>query len=171
MGRILTMLVFLDTEFTDLDSPRLISIGLVAQDGQQFYGELTDWEPQECSSFVIETVLPHLEGGAATMSRGNLQEHLSSWLNAFGEPLTLISDSPMDWELISELDLFPARLEWQLFEPELAKPGRAKHEAAAAIEQYHQEHPWHHALHDAIGLQQAWFAARSSGWKPAWLRT
>lgn len=165
------MIVFFDTEFTGLDRPSLISIGLVAQDGQQFYGELTDWELQECSSFVIETVLPHLEGGAVAMSRENLQERLRSWLNTFGEPLMLISDSPMDWELVSELDLNSAGLEWQLFDPELAKPGQARHEAMRAIEQYHQEHPWHHALHDAIGLQQAWFAARSSGWNPAWLRT
>jgi hypothetical protein len=165
------MLVFLDTEFTDLDSPRLISIGLVAQDGQQFYGEMTDWQLQECSSFVIEAILPYLEGGAATISRETLQERLRSWLNAFDEPVTLISDSSMDWRLISELDLAGTRSEWQLFQPELAKPGQAKYEATAAIEHYHQEHPWHHALHDAIGLQKAWFAARSCGWKPAWLRT
>lgn len=71
------MLVFLDTEFTDLDSPRLISIGLVAQDGQQFYGELTDWKLQECSSFVIEAVLPHLEGGSIAISRESLQGALA----------------------------------------------------------------------------------------------
>ena len=45
----------------------------------------------------------------------------------------------MDWELITELNLASAKLEWQLFEPELTKPGRAKHETAAAIEQYHQK--------------------------------
>lgn len=148
------MLVFLDTEFTDLDNPRLISIGLVAQEGQQFYGELTDWQLQECSSFVTGAVLPHLKGGAAAMSREGLQERLRSWSNAFGEPVTLISDSPMDWELISELDLASARLEWQLFEPELAKPGRAKHEAMRAIEQYHQAHPWHQLCMTLLGCSK-----------------
>lgn len=34
------MLVFLDTEFTDLLQPQLLSIGLVALDGREFYAEL-----------------------------------------------------------------------------------------------------------------------------------
>lgn len=34
------MLVFLDTEFTDLLSPELLSVGLVALDGREHYGEL-----------------------------------------------------------------------------------------------------------------------------------
>ncbi len=34
------MIVFLDTEFTDLVKPELLSIGLVSEDGQEFYVEL-----------------------------------------------------------------------------------------------------------------------------------
>ena len=36
----MTMLVFLDTEFTDLLSPELLSLGLVTLDGREHYGEL-----------------------------------------------------------------------------------------------------------------------------------
>lgn len=38
------MLIFFDTEFTDLDrNARLISIGLVTEDGEKsFYAELSD---------------------------------------------------------------------------------------------------------------------------------
>lgn len=34
------MIVFLDTEFTDLHHPALLSIGLVTLDGREFYAEL-----------------------------------------------------------------------------------------------------------------------------------
>lgn len=37
------MLIFFDTEFTELGiDPRLISIGLVSEDGRTFYAKLTD---------------------------------------------------------------------------------------------------------------------------------
>ena len=36
------MLVFLDTEFTKFNSPDLISLALVAEDGREFYAERTD---------------------------------------------------------------------------------------------------------------------------------
>jgi hypothetical protein len=37
------MLVFLDTEFTNFAKPSLLSIALVAEDGQEFYAELVDY--------------------------------------------------------------------------------------------------------------------------------
>lgn len=36
----MTMLIFLDTEFTDLLNPELLSLGLVTLDGREHYGEL-----------------------------------------------------------------------------------------------------------------------------------
>jgi hypothetical protein len=53
--------VFLDTEFTQFDNPKLISIGLAAEDGRTFYRELNDsYAPADCSEFVTEIVLPLL---------------------------------------------------------------------------------------------------------------
>lgn len=58
------MQIFLDTEFTSLDKPRLISIGLVADNGQEFYRELADgWKLGECNMFVLARVLPLLSAG------------------------------------------------------------------------------------------------------------
>ena len=54
------MLVFLDTEFTSFVRPDLISIGLVAEEGREFYAERTDYRKDDCSDFVRETVLPLL---------------------------------------------------------------------------------------------------------------
>ena len=58
------MLVFLDTEFTDLMKPELLSLGMMALNGLEHYGELdlaTD-VGQACvkvsCQFVREVVLP-----------------------------------------------------------------------------------------------------------------
>jgi len=50
----MTRSVFFDTEFTKFrtvdDEPKLISIGLVAEDGREFYAELLDtWDISDCS--------------------------------------------------------------------------------------------------------------------------
>ena len=58
------MRFFLDTEFTCLVRPQLISIGMVSEDGQEFYRELKDtWTLAGCSLFVMGWVLPWLSGG------------------------------------------------------------------------------------------------------------
>jgi hypothetical protein len=55
---------FLDTEFTHFDSPKIISLGLVGDNGEEFYRELSDtWNLAECSLFVVGQVLPTLDGG------------------------------------------------------------------------------------------------------------
>lgn len=33
-------MIFLDTEFTDLNFPELLSLGMVTEDGSEFYAEL-----------------------------------------------------------------------------------------------------------------------------------
>lgn len=37
--------VFLDTEFTDLLNPKLISIGFIAENQRSLYLEVQDWNP------------------------------------------------------------------------------------------------------------------------------
>ena len=63
------MIVYFDTEFTSLDfsltfEMKLISAGFVAENGQEFYFELLDnYQKSDCSGFVIDNVLPHLNNG------------------------------------------------------------------------------------------------------------
>ncbi len=60
------MKIYLDTEFTSLENPKLISIGLIAGDGQEFYRELTTgWSLPDCTMFVLGWVLPWLSNGKA----------------------------------------------------------------------------------------------------------
>ena len=78
--------IFLDTEFTSIDAPRLISIGLVSSSGREFYAELIDsWNLGECSLFVLGQVLPLLdEGGAGMVLQERLGDlyHVIRWLTA-----------------------------------------------------------------------------------------
>lgn len=99
--------VFFDTEFSGLVvDPRLISIGMVDETGARtFYAELSDtWERGDAGDFVLETVLPQLEGGATRITMTELGERLKGWLEKFNEPVQLATDSlAWDWPWILEL--------------------------------------------------------------------
>jgi hypothetical protein len=100
------MLVFLDTEFTAFVRPDLISIGMVAEDGREFYGERTDYRNEDCSDFVRQTVLPLLcRVPGAACSRPELTRRVRQWLEALPEPATIIFDYERDWLLLAEAHL------------------------------------------------------------------
>jgi hypothetical protein len=99
--------IFFDTEFTDLAADaKLISIGMVDETGERsFYAELADtYHPDDVSEFVTSEVLPHLEGGPARMTMEELRKRLTTWLEAFGEPVQLATDSlAWDWPWIHQI--------------------------------------------------------------------
>lgn len=101
------MLIFFDTEFTELGiDPRLVSIGLISEQGDRtFYAEISDtYQPSDCSDFVREAVLPHLEGGEARMDMHELTLRLGNWLESFEQPVQLATDSlSWDWPWIQEI--------------------------------------------------------------------
>lgn len=58
------MRYWLDTEFIeDGRTIDLISIGIVAEDGREFYAENMDCDLSRASDWVKENVIPHLTGG------------------------------------------------------------------------------------------------------------
>lgn len=95
------MLIFFDTEFSELGvDPRLISIGLVSEDGERsFYAELSDtYQLSDAGDFAWLAVLPLLESGETLMTMPELGERLLVWIETFGEPVTLTTDSlAWDW--------------------------------------------------------------------------
>lgn len=101
------MLIFFDTEMTDLCADRkLISIGFVSEDGKrEFYAELSDtYQLSDCSDFVREAVLPNLQGGDALMTMRDLSMRLVEWLLAFDERVQFATDSfEWDWPWINFL--------------------------------------------------------------------
>jgi len=106
-----TTLIFFDTEFTGLGlDPRLISIGLISADGQQsFYAEVSDsYQSSDVGDFARHAVLPLLEGGEALMPMHELALRLGNWLESFGRPVQLATDSvAWDWPWIQKLFCAP----------------------------------------------------------------
>ncbi len=105
------MIIFFDTEFTGLyRDAQLISIGIVAQNGQKFYGEFTDYASKSgrpIDKRVKDNVIKHTtafdENFKSQVESDNncvfirANEHyikhaLSDWLEHFGESIQLISD-------------------------------------------------------------------------------
>lgn len=104
------MKIFIDTEFTHLpdsfnpEPPGLISIGCVSEDGKKFYGENADFQVELCSDFVIETVLPLLEGGDFSVPYPMVAKQLRHYIESFEGEVTLWSDAPSyDWPFIMHL--------------------------------------------------------------------
>ncbi|WP_081059641.1 3'-5' exoribonuclease [Burkholderia stagnalis] len=138
--------VFVDTEFTDFIECDLISIGLVAEDGREFYGERSDFDQASCSEFVRAAVLPQLgRYPDRVFTRDGLCGALRAWLSQFSngsEPRHLCFDYGGDWELLCDLlDGPPSG--WLATNV----AGNINHERA---EYYYRTHGGrHHALADA----------------------
>lgn len=96
------MNIFLDTEFTDFKAPRLISIGLVADNGASFYAEMETLDESVCSDFVRQVVLPKLgRFPGRVFDSLRLYTELLHWLGQFEhvEP-TIFYDFDGDWTLM-----------------------------------------------------------------------
>lgn len=164
------MLLIFDAEFTDLDRPVLISIGLASEDGKHvFYGEITrglGWD--NCSDFVTREVLPLLLGGQFTMSIEDLKNRLLTWLAGIPFDCTLACDSEIDMDLVRGLlgETWPARLNQKRYD---LKPMMTTPEFGRAMIRCHQERGGkeHHALDDAWANRAGWISWRKAKQRPA----
>ncbi len=170
------MRIYYDTEFTSLDGLvdwDMISAGFVAADGQELYIEITDFLEENCSEFVVETVLPLLGQGdriPVRMPSTHFAWRLCNWLESFGEPIQLVSDSAIDWNVVhgycyAEFSSFPVKVQGQVWQPSEAIEVQSVLESAEI--EFWNANPgmMHHALYDARRLkviaerQMAFFAA------------
>ncbi len=140
--------VFLDSEFTSLQTPELISIGAVATDSTAFYAEVKGWNLERSSEFVRDVVVPLLDGDAVPLPMA--ADAFSAWLDerAGRAPTTIISDSGYDrWaltELLGREDL-PSGIVWK-------RVPISYEELDDATKQMNLRR--HHALDDARALRQ-----------------
>jgi hypothetical protein len=98
--------VYLDCEFTKLDADqKLISIGLVASDGQELYVELPEnYTVDECSDFTVQHVLPHLQPERYGLSKASAAWRIADWIEQLHHPVLLASDAPnLDVPMLLEL--------------------------------------------------------------------
>src|SRR5690554_2281619 len=103
------MQIHIDTEFTSLSDPQLISIGAVAADGRTFYGIVENFLRRACTVFVFEQVLPLLEHRVADVRLpfAGLAQAFGEWLAMLAESdtstLQLIVDDECDIEMLRQL--------------------------------------------------------------------
>ena len=165
------MKVFFDTEFTGLTSdPRLLSIGMVADDGQELYLELTDgWTDAMCAPWTRQHVLPML-GTGERLTRREAGRRIGDWLASLPVPPTVLGDTDWDTILLTQL-LEESKLPKGSFKVELLK--FSSKEQAKSFESAKQRYfelkqavP-HHALTDAHAFLAAWGSVFGQGSVPA----
>lgn len=154
------MKFFLDTEFCDRDQqnlPDLISIGLVSEEGHEFYVEFTDgWNPNHCNTFVLDVILPLLDApGVLKLSRQECSGALIDWLvKISGGQAEVVCDFHLDMDLMQGLigecpQISMAPITFGAIEGEVY----CEH-----FDEYFVLHPnktKHHALSDAHALRHA----------------
>ncbi len=108
--------IFLDTEFTGLhQGTTLISLAMVAESGEEFYAEFTDYEAAQLFPWLQEHVMPKLwlqhklefdrrPGGVYLRGdRSAIHTALDAWLKSF-ELIEVWADVlAYDWVLFCEL--------------------------------------------------------------------
>lgn len=107
--------IFLDTEFTGLHQhTSLISIALVADTGEEFYAEFTDYDKSQLNPWIEANVLNHLEiieEGSQTIelttkvkgSKDRVTVELEKWLSNFDFVEIWADVLAYDWVLFCEL--------------------------------------------------------------------
>ena len=183
------MLLFLDTEFTDLVVlPRLLSVGLVGDipgrnaagcaDAADFYAEVTDLDRLRSASwFALSAVLPQFGqvagAGCSYHALGlRLGDHLRclSTSLAAGECVEIVFGYALDWDLV-DLAIRDADAPRWAFTRQRLKPCNVYDTTgfgagALASQAYFRTQAQaafgrHHALCDARALRAAWGAAAS----------
>lgn len=113
------MNVYFDTEFTSLEKDaQLISIGLISEDGKEFYAEFASINTELLNDWIIENVLMNTakygevnetdivvnEKDYHFGTREEIQEELREWLSQFDE-VQLISDV-CHYDMVLFIDIF-----------------------------------------------------------------
>ena len=155
------MRVYLDTEFTQFTQPTLISIGLAAEDGREFYAVMKSFPLQQCSVFVREVVLPIIEQWPnTTLDRRELRQLLRQWFSESAEPLQIVCDFATDVELLIELidgDTNHALRAFNIASVTVLSAPQYEHITDAVDRYFTESRQWprHHALEDARALRHA----------------
>jgi hypothetical protein len=176
------MLVFLDTEFTSIEAPELLSIGLVTDAGDELYVELAGNFPLvNASTFVLDTVVPQfgLMPQSVTTTLAELGQLVGVWLLELAAsgtaPLDVAYDYHTDFDLL-ELALQAAGL-WDQVQKFL-EPTHVAYLIGDDFVESAMEASWmnsfatngirrHHSLADARALRAGFVAMHGGGETPA----
>lgn len=106
--------IYLDCELTNLpnyphadrpgEEPGLVSIGCASENDKTFYAENADVVLERCNDWVIENVLPLLDGGDARMPYSKIASSLKAWIEGFEDEMQALTDAPYaDWPPVFDM--------------------------------------------------------------------
>jgi len=166
--------IFFDCEFTKLQEgseynpSEMISIGCISEDGKSFYAENTVAiaRPDHFSKFVVETVIPLLDGKMCEMPYDEIAKKLLIWIESFEGKVKMWTDAPVfDWPHIEQMFNnygWPSNLVRKpipLSFPNSIQQTRFHAGVEDAFKSFQPKLRRHHALDDAIankyGFQRA----------------
>ena len=150
------MRVFFDTEFNESrDHLELISIGIVAEDGREFYAVSSEFDDSNVNEWVRENVLPKIPESKDRLSRREIARQI----------VTFVGDAPEFWAYFADYDwvllcwLFGSMVDlpkgWPMFcldlKQSMHERGIDRNDLPAM-----DEKAAHDALADARWLRDAW---------------
>lgn len=148
------MIIFLDTEFTSLEEPYLISIGMTAGE-YDLYFEVSGVSREICSPFVQTNVLPLLTGPVLEPVEG--AAHLAAFLALRGSEVTFFCDAPR-YDITLLTPFLPNGLRWKFAVPSFRDATCERRFELAQEKAFASGLRRHHALDDAKALSAAWAA-------------
>lgn len=146
------MIYWYDSEFAeDGKIIDFISIGVVSEDGKEFYAVSNEFNESACNDFVKENVLPYLPEESERKSKEQIKKEFLDFIGKDKDPQFWASYGSYDWIVICQLfgtmmdlpETFPKFVrDIQQLRAELGNPEYPK-----------QEKDEHHALADAHGCK------------------
>jgi hypothetical protein len=148
-----TLKYWIDTEFIERPCTiDLISIGLVAEDGREFYAESSEVDWSKASRWTLANVRPQLEGGGLDLEE--IGYAVRRFVDADEHPVFWGYFPAYDWVVFSWL--FGGMLELPFRFPQLCLDIKQWAIELGDPELPHQVGTRHHALADARWTRDAW---------------
>jgi 3'-5' exoribonuclease-like protein len=161
---------FFDTEFLeDGRTIELVSIGVVCEDGREYYAVSTEFDPDAAIPWVGKHVLPQLPstGDPAWKSRETIREELLAFLTADGaEPETWAWYGDYDHVVVCQLWGAMPQLPRAL--PRFTRDLRQEWERLGRPPLPRQEDGRHHALEDARHNGRIWAVLEAERERRGW---
>jgi hypothetical protein len=163
------MMLFVDTQYTDLDDGELISVGMVSKNlKHEFYAERIGFNQEACSESLKAQVLPLLgKTPNAQLTDAQLAERMYAWFETLPKKIALAGTSLIElnlmWGALGERK--PSNKFTHYYLRQLNR-SRDYHEGIREYYETEGQSPYH-ALHAAYAKRVGWLAWKLSHYK--WL--
>jgi len=166
---------FIDTEYIDLEREiDLISLGVVAADGREFYAVSTEFDASRANEFVRTVVLPLLEPAddPVWMSRARMKDELVKFIGNDVPRFWSWAGAPWDWMAMAQLFPVEERVPagWRYTAYDVSQLAEDKGFGVSPVDRSLPQAPAkvHHALADARWARKLYEAVGGpTGWPPA----